>query len=169
MSDQEEQKKDEKKQLTVEELQKELAECSASREEFLNGWKRAKADLINYKKEEGEHLAEIARYTRHNYIYSLLPMLDNMNLTAARMPPELLEDANVKGLLMVKTQMEDFLKANGVEAVKSVGEKFDPSLHEVIQAVEAEGKESGTVVEELSAGYTIDGNLLRPAKVKVAK
>ncbi len=147
----------------------ELEEVKKQAEQYLDGWKRAKADLINYKKEESQHLADIANYTRHGYIYSLLPMLDNLNLTVSQMPPELLEDANVKGLLMVKTQLEDFLKANGVEAIKSVGEKFDPNLHEVIQAVETEGQESGTVVEEVRTGYKIDGNLLRPAKVKVAK
>jgi molecular chaperone GrpE len=147
----------------------ELEECQQKCEEYLNGWKRAKADLINYKKEESEHLADIARYTRQNYAYSLLPLVDNLNLTAGQMPPELLEDSHVKGLLMVKLQLEDFLKANGVEAIKAVGEKFDPNFHEVIQAVDAEGREQGTVVEEIRAGYMIDGNLLRPAKVRVAK
>jgi molecular chaperone GrpE len=159
----EEKDKDQEKKLT------EVEECRQKCEEYLNGWKRAKADLINYKKEESDHLADIAKYTRQNYVYSLLPLVDNLNLTVGKMPQELLENSHVKGLLMVKLQLEDFLKAQGVEAIKSVGEKFDPNLHEVIQAVEAEGKESGTVVEEARAGYMIDGNLLRPAKVKVAK
>lgn len=147
----------------------ELEECQQKCEEYLNGWKRAKADLINYKKEEGEHLADIAKYTRQNYVYSLLPMLDNLNLTVGKMPQDLLENSHVKGLLMVKTQLEDFLKANGVEAIESLGQQFDPNLHEVIQVIDAEGKKSGTVVEEVRTGYMIDGNLLRPAKVKVAK
>jgi len=147
----------------------ELEEIKNQCEQYLDGWKRAKADLINYKKEESERLGEIAKYARQNYIYQLLPIVDNFSLTASQMAPELLENNHVKGLLMIKLQLEDFLKANGVEAVKSVGEKFDPNVHEVIQAVEAEGEESGIVIEEVRAGYKIDGNLLRPAKVKVVK
>jgi len=56
-----------------------------------------------------------------------------------------------------------------VEAIDSLGKNFDPKVHEVIQMVEAEGRESGIVVEEVEKGYTINGRLLRPAKVKVAK
>jgi len=159
----------EEKDIIKENKPTELEATKKQCEEYLNGWKRAKADLINYKKEESEHLADIAKYTRQNYVYSLLPLVDNLNLTVGQMPQELLENSHVKGLLMVKLQLEDFLKAQGVEAIKSVGEKFDPNIHEVIQAVEAEGQESGMVVEEVRTGYKIDGNLLRPAKVKVAK
>jgi len=163
-------KQDEEVKLnTVDELQKQLDECKAKREENLNGWKRAAADLINYKKEEFARAQELMLYTKERFLESLLPMLDNLNLTKKNMPPELLEDANVKGLMMVKTQLEDFLKNSGVEAIESLGKNFDPALHEVIQAVEAEGKESGTVVEEAVKGYMVNGRLLRPAKVKVVK
>jgi molecular chaperone GrpE len=161
--------KEPEKEEKAKPVEEQLAECQKRSEEYLNGWKRAKADLINYKKEEGAHLADIAKYARQNYIYQLLPLLDNLDLVAGKLPPELLENSHVKGLLMVKVQLEDFLKANGVEAIKSVGEKFDPNVHEVVQAVEAQGSESGTVVEEVRTGYKIDGNLLRPAKVIVVK
>jgi len=53
-----------------------------------------------------------------------------------------------------------------VEAIDSLGKNFDPKVHEVIQMVEAEGRESGIVVEEVEKGYTINGRLLRPAKVR---
>jgi len=72
-------------------------------------------------------------------------------------------------LLMIKKQLEDFLRTNGVEAIECAGKNFDPMLHEVIQAMECEDQESGTIVEETQKGYMIDGCLLRPAKVKVAK
>lgn len=146
-----------------------LEECQKLCEEYLNGWKRAKADLINYKNEESQHLADIGKYARQNFIYQLLPMMDNLDLTVKHMPAELAEDSHVKGLLMIKTQLEDFLKANGVAAIESAGKIFDPNLHEVVQAVEVKDCESGAIVEEMQKGYLIDGNLLRPAKVKVAK
>jgi len=169
MADQDQDKTEETKQLTIDGLQKELADCTASREEYLNGWKRAKADYLNYKKEEFERAQELMRYTKENFIEMLLPMLDNLNLVAAKMPPGLLEDPNVKGLMMVKVQLEDLLKGNGVAEIESLGKNFDPALHEVIQAVEVEGKESGSIIEEIEKGYMVNGRLLRPAKVKVAK
>lgn len=160
---------DQNKDNNEKDLGKELEECHKLCEEYLNGWKRAKADLINYKKEESQHLAEIGKYARQNFIYQLLPMLDNLDLTVKHMPAELMENNNVKGLLMIKTQLEDLLKANGVAAVESAGKNFDPNLHEVIQAVEDKDCPSGTIIEEVQKGYMIEGNLLRPAKVKVAK
>ncbi len=146
-----------------------LEEYQQKCEEYLNGWKRAAADLINYKKEESAHLADIAKYTRHNYIHSLLPLMDNLELAQKKLPPELRENDHVKGLLMVKTQLEDFLRNNGATAIESIGQPFDPALHEVVAAVECGDKESGTIIEETQKGYLIDGNLLRPAKVKVVK
>ena len=147
----------------------ELDECKAKCEEYLNGWKRAKADFINYKREEFERSQELVRYAKENFLENLLPMLDNLRLVQNQMPKELQEDAHVKGLLMVKVQLEDFLKSQGVETFDSLGKNFDPATHEVIQMVEIEGKESGIIVEEIEKGYTINGRLFRPAKVKVSK
>jgi len=146
-----------------------LAECRKQAEEYLNGWKRAKADLINYKKEEFERAQELVRFARETFLETILPMMDNLDLTAKEMPKDLQENAHVKGLLQVKTQLEDFLKSNGVEPIESLGKKFDPAAHEAAQTVEAQGAEPGTIIEELEKGYTINGRLLRPAKVKVAK
>jgi len=155
-----------KKEQPVEEP---LKKCEELCEEYLNGWKRAKADFINYKKEEFERSQELMRYAKESFLENILPMIDNMNLVARQMPKELQEDAHVKGLMMVKLQMEDFLKAQGVEVVDSLGKNFDPSVHDVIQAVEAPGSVPGTIVEEVEKGYMANGRLLRPAKVKVAK
>ncbi len=146
-----------------------LEECQKLCEEYLDGWKRAKADLINYKKEDGQRMEEFSKYNRQSFIFSVLPMLDNLDLAQKNLPDDLKDNDHVKGLLMIKTQLEDFLKTNGVESVESVGKNFNPELHEVIQAVECEDQESGVIVEEAQRGYMIDGCLLRPAKVKVAK
>jgi len=150
-------------------LQKELEECQKQAEEYLNGWKRAKADLINYKKEEGQRMEEFSKYNRQSFIFSVLPMLDNLDLAQKNLPDDLQNNEHIKGLLMIKKQLEDFLKTNGVEVIESMGQNFNPAFHEVIQAVECEGQESGTIIEETQKGYIIDGCLLRPSKVKVVK
>jgi len=69
---------------------------------------------------------------------------------------------------MIETQVKKFLRDLGVEKVKTVGEKFDPHVHEAMEVVEAGDKEEDTVVEELKSGYTLNGKLIRPAAVKIA-
>lgn len=162
----EEAKKDEEAKATCEE---QLNDCKSLCEQYLNGWKRAQADFINHKKEEFERTQELVRYAKEDFLESVLPMIDNLRLVEKEMPKELLKDAHVQGLMLVKTQLEDFLKGHGVMAIDSLGNKFDPAIHEVIQAVEEKDKESGEIIEEIEKGYTINGKLLRPAKVKVVR
>jgi molecular chaperone GrpE len=169
----------EKKELNIEELK----ECQKLKEEYLAGWQRARADLLNYKKEEMERIGELVGYATEELILKVLPILDNFWIAEQKLPEDLKNNDNVKGILLIKNQILDFLKSQGVEEIKSVGEKFDPNLHEVIEEVEpfdaAQGKEngstgspqekSGIILEEIKKGYKINGRLLRPAKVKVTK
>lgn len=148
---------------------KELAECQKQREEYLAGWQRARADLLNYKKEEIERMGEILKSAGEEFVLKILPILDNFEAAEKAIPDDLKNDGNVKGLLMIKAQIQDFLKSQGLEEVKSTGESFDPNFHEVVEQVEAKDKESGIIIEEIQKGYKINGRLLRPAKVKVVK
>lgn len=149
--------------LTTEELQKQLKESEKKVAEYLAGWQRARADLLNYKKEEMERIENFIKYSVEEIILKLLPILDSFNMAIG------LNKEGAEGFVQIKKQLEDLLKSFGVEEVKSIGEKFDANFHEAIETVEAEGKESGIIVEEAQKGYIINGKLLRPAKVKVVK
>jgi molecular chaperone GrpE len=150
-----------------EDLQKKLELSEQKAVEYLAGWQRARADLLNYKKEELERMGDLLKYAAEEMILKILPILDNFEIAEKRITPELRENENIKGILQLKDQMKELLKRNEVEEIKAEGEKFDPVLHEAVEMVE--GKESGTIVEELQKGYKINGRLLRPAKVKVIK
>jgi molecular chaperone GrpE len=142
-----------------EQLQKE-------RDEYLEGWKRAKADLANYRKEEAQRLQHILMSANEQLIKELLVVLDSFDLAIESLEKE--EKAE-KGVYLIRSQMEDVLKKFGLErvAVKK-GDDFDPSQHEAIATVESE-QESETVVEEVERGYRLNGKLVRPARVKVSK
>ena len=133
------------------------------------GWQRSRADLLNYKKEEMERIGEFLKYASEEVVLKVLPVLDNFEIIEKKMPDNLKNDENIKGLLMIKNQLRDFLKSQGAEEVKSVGQNFDPNLHEVVGETEAKDKEKGLIVEEVQKGYKINGRLLRPAKVKIIK
>jgi molecular chaperone GrpE len=153
----------------IEELKKKLEEAEKLKNEYLAGWQRARADLINYKKEELERVGELIKFSANGLILKFLPILDNFEIAEKNLPKNLKNDENIKGILQIKNQILNFLKEQGVEEIKSIGERFDPNFHEVVEEVELKDKEPGTIVEEIQKGYKINGRLLRPAKVKVAK
>ena len=167
----------EKSEVNIEELKKKLEECEKKATEYLAGWQRARADLLNYKKEEMERIGELLKYASEEFVLKILPILDNFDVIEKKLSEELKKDENFKGILQIKKQILDFLKSQDVEEIKTVGEKFDPNFHEAVSEVEpqsiktTEGKEikSGVIIEEIQNGYKINGRLLRPAKVRVTK
>ena len=128
-------------------------------EEYLNGWKRAKADYLNLKKEMEAQNKEIREWLSKIFLLPMLDIMDSFDRAG-------ILDAGIEG---IKKQFENFLKAQGVEAMEVIGEKFDPLIHEAVELVDlpAEGGESGRIIEEVRRGYLVNGEVLRPAKVKV--
>jgi len=142
---------DEKEIKKIEELEKQ-------KNEYLAGWQRARADFLNYKKEEMERIGELLKYASEEFVLKVLPILDNFEIIEKKMPDSLKNDENVKGLLLVKKQIQDLLKLQGVEEIETTGKNFDPNFMEAVEKEEEERK-----------GYKINGTLLRPAKVKIVK
>jgi molecular chaperone GrpE len=133
----------------------ELEELRNKSEEYLAGWKRERADFINYKKEEAERVSNLIKFANEDLIFKILPVLDNLLLAQTHI--------NDDGLMQVIKQFEDFLKQEGIEQIKVLDKKFDPNL---MEAIEGEGE---NVSEEILRGYTMHGKLIRPAKVKIIK
>ncbi len=158
-----------KEELNIEDIKKQLEECQRLKDEYLVGWQRARADFLNYKKEEIERIGEFLKYAAEEFVLKILPVLDNFDVAAKKLPESLKDEENVKGILQIKTQLQDFLKSQGLEEIKTMGEKFDPNFHETVGEVEIKDKESGIIIEEIQKGYKINGRLLRPAKIKVTK
>ncbi len=150
----------------ISELKEKLAEALKQRDEYLDGWKRAKADFINYKKEEAERFALLAKFSNEGLILELLSVLDSFSLGLAILK----DDAPTeKGISLIKNQLEDLLKKHGLEKIAvSAGEKFDPGRHEAVSEIESENP-AGTIVEEAERGYTLNGKVIRPARVKLSK
>jgi molecular chaperone GrpE len=156
---------DEKPEKTAEEK---LAECQKQAEEYLNGWKRERADFENYKKDEAKRLEEFAKFANESLVLELISLTDEADIALKLMPEDVKTNHPnwVKGIEEIRRKFDEFLKANGVLRIKTAGEKFNPSLHEAAETVPAE-KEADRVVEEIRAGYTLHGKVIRPAKVKI--
>lgn len=138
-------------------------------EEYLNGWKRAKADYSNLKKEFEKKEKDIVQFANATLILEIMPIYDNFKLAWKHIPEEHKKgDDWLKGIEAIKKQFTDLLKKLGLEEIPTEGEKFDPELHEAVAKEKVEGKESGIILEEIKSGYKLYDRVLEPAKVKVS-
>ena len=154
-------------------MEKEIEKIKKERDEYLDGWKRAKADFLNYKKEEEERIQATIDFSRRCLLEKILPILDNLARAEKEIPEGERENKVYKGFLQIVFQWQEFLKSEGIEEIETVGKSFDPKIHEAVGEVDpstglGQGV-SGVVAEEVEKGYIMNGTLIRPAKVKVVK
>lgn len=145
-------------------LKAELARCETERKEHLDGWQRARADLANYRKDEVRRFEELARFAAEGLIADALPILDSFDLALGHAMPKEVE----RGIVLIRSQLEDVLRRRGLEVIPALGQRFDPSLHEAIGTVEGAGEDEA-IAEELQRGYRLNGKVIRPARVKIVK
>ena len=110
---------------------------------------------------------ERAAGEKAKFIASLLPALDNLNRAAAS--GDASREAILEGIRSIATGFEAALASAGVEPIQSVGEGFNPELHEAVDTEETDGEMDGKVLEEYSRGFRMGDRLLRPARVKVGR
>lgn len=142
----------------IKELEEELEKVRQQAKEHLNGWQRAKADYINREREIEKDKSIWMEFMALDLLMKVLPISES--LEAALKHKDKNEDF-VKGVEQIQKQLEDLIKRLGVERIKTIGEKFDPALHEAVEK-RGEGEE---IFEEISAGYKMGGRVVKPAKV----
>ena len=170
-------KKDEHQEIPANNLKTDLEETKAKCEEYLNNWKRERADFLNYRKDEMERMGSLVKYANEELILKIIPILDNIYLAESHVPPELQNNDWIKGFNQIKNQLCDFLDKEGIQPIDVLGKPLDASTMESIGVGEAkpafvkdfgEARE-GIVIEEVQRGYTLHGRIIRVAKVKIAK
>lgn len=145
----------------------ELEEVKKQAEEYLNGWKREKADFINFQKEVMKQKEDWIKFSNRDLLLKLLSIMDGFDEAIKYAPKE--KDEFSKGVEQIKKQFDEFLKNSGVEKINTDGEKFNPEIHEPISAEEDEGIEPDVILREVQSGYKLNDKILRPPKVVVSK
>ena len=151
-------------------LQNKVAELEAANAELKDQMLRRQAELENYRKRLIRDKEEAVQFANESLIRDILGFLDNMEraLAAAKNGGDL--TALVEGFEMTQNQLLSTLDRNwGLKAIDSVGQEFDPSLHEACMMAIDESLDKETVLEEFQKGYTLHGRVVRPAKVKIGK
>jgi molecular chaperone GrpE len=114
-------------------------------------------------------LEDRAKQGQFNFLTTLLPVLDNLNLAINASEQDPSVDHLRDGVKGTARSFEQALMSVGVEAVPSVGTKFDPEIHEAIDMAEVDAQQDGIIIAEYSRGYRFGDRLLRPARVQVGK
>jgi molecular chaperone GrpE len=143
-----------------------VAAAIAEREDFRDRLLRMTAEFDNYRKRVERERRELSEAAAADLIRDLLPIIDDLERAMAAAPAG---DVLLKGVELTHRQLIEQLRRRGVEAVDSVGQMFNPEMHEAVGSVPAEGRPDGEIVSEFRKGYRAGGRLLRPAMVQVAK
>lgn len=148
------------------------AELEALREErdrLKDQLLRTAADFDNFRKRSRKETEDADRRGREETVRELLPVFDNLERAVEVSASASDVTSIIEGLRMVMKLFEDQLQRVGIERIRAIGERFDPSLHDAIQQQEVESPAPGTVLAEVMAGYKLGDRLVRPAMVVVAR
>ncbi|HHY40372.1 MAG TPA: nucleotide exchange factor GrpE [Syntrophaceticus sp.] len=153
-------------------VQESLEEKLAAKDKELNDlnqrFLRLAADFENFRRRTRQETAEIRRTANERLLRELLPIIDNYERALEAAKKDLPENMYT-GIEMIYRQLCNLLAQEGVEAIESVGKPFDPQYQEAFQRVETSEFPEGTVTAEVQKGYLLQGKVLRPALVIVAK
>ena len=154
---------------TAEALLEQVESLQLQAQEHRDQALRFSAELENTRKRADRKIEEAHKYALEEFTRELLPVLDSMQLglDAASAAENL--DSLREGMTLTLKMLTDCLQKNGVTAHDPVGERFDPQWHEAVSMLEQEGADSGQIVSVMQKGYELNGRLIRPAMVVVAK
>lgn len=145
---------------------------SPEEENYLEILQRLKADFDNYKKRVTKEKLELSSHIKSQFIYKLLPVIDDFErMVKKRKNDDHIDghENNFSGTELIYQKLLTILKEEGLEKFDSVGNEFNPELHEAIIIEQGDDERDNQVVEEWEQGYLFESKLLRPAKVKVYK
>jgi len=151
----------------------ELKRLQTALDEAKEGLARRQADFENYRKRIERERGEAHNRVVGDIARKLLPVVDNLaRALDAEKTVESHESREFRhflhGVELINKQLNDVLESLGIQPIVSVGERFDPHIHEAVVTEPSDQYEPDTVTEELARGYRIGDRLLRPAMVKVA-
>ncbi|RLQ98168.1 nucleotide exchange factor GrpE [Falsibacillus albus] len=147
----------------------ELEELQQKLEESENRYVRLRADFENFRRRVNLDKEASEKYRAQSLVSDLLPAIDNFERALQMAPEDEKSKSLLQGMEMVYRSLLDALKKEGVEVIESVGNEFDPHLHQAVMQVEDSEAGSNVVVEEFQKGYKLKDRVIRPSMVKVSQ
>jgi molecular chaperone GrpE len=138
-------------------------------EEAKDKYLRALADFDNYRKRVAREKEHYIQCANEDLIRSLLEVVDNLERALEASGQNAGHEALARGVELTLQRLKDILSDAGLCHIECMNLPFDPNFHEAVMAVEKDGVEDETVIEETQKGYTLRGKVIRPSKVVVSK
>jgi len=152
----------------MEQLRNELEEKTKKCEEYLNMLQRTAAEFDNYKKRTAKEMGSIYNDAAVDVVNAFLPVVDNIERAVQASSKEVDAASLKEGIDLVYRQFKEVMGKLGVEEIKSLGEKFDPNLHNAVMHVEDPEYGESVIIEEFQKGYILKDKVIRYSMVKVA-
>jgi molecular chaperone GrpE len=155
----------------IKKLKEKLKKAETEKLEYLTGWQRAKADLINARKRDEADRTEFMKYANEGLVGDLIPVLESFDMAIGNKESWEKVDKNWRvGVEYIYNQLKKVLGENGWKEVNPIGEKFDHNRDEAIEHVAVDDKKQDQVViQVLQKGYSLNGKLLKAPRVKVGE
>ncbi len=152
--------------LHIEELERKVAEYDAKISDIRDYVRKMEAEIADIRSRSTREVSRAVDAKVISFLRDLLPTLDNFELALKADEPQ--QGPLADGLRMIAQQFSEFLKNAGLVRVESVGQKFDPHVHEAIVTKPVENpEEDGMILQEFKAGYKFKETVVRPAQVMV--
>lgn len=153
----------------VKKLREKLKTAVEEKQAYLDGWQRDKAEFMNARKRDEEAKQEFLKFAKLNVIEDILPVLDSFDMAMANKASwESISAEWRSGVEGIYNQLLGVLTKQGVTSFGSIGDTFDPNLHQSVSMVPTDDKSKDhTVAVVLQKGYTLSGKVIRPAMVQV--
>jgi len=142
--------------------------ANAEAEEYYAQLQRVMADFDNYRKRTVKEKDALYSIISSEIIMEFLPVIDNLEKSLQTKAEDDVSKAWKNGVELIHRQFTEVLKKLGAEEIKSVGEQFDPNLHEAVMHIDDENLGDNVIVEELRKGYKLKDRIIRHSMVKVA-
>jgi molecular chaperone GrpE len=138
-------------------------------EEAKDKYLRALADFDNYRKRVAREKEQYIQCANEELIKSLLDVVDNLERALEASSQNTNYEALARGVELTLGQLREVLSGEGLCHIECMNLPFDPNYHEAVMAMEKDGVDDETVIEETQKGYTLKGKVIRPSKVVVSK
>ena len=159
----------ESKEVDVEFLQNQLEKLQEQSKVSLDKVVRAQAEMENLRKRAARDVENAHKYALEKFTDELLPIMDSLELgLSASVKAKNLDDL-CKGMELTLEMFNTVMEKFGITMIEPKGEKFNPELHDAVSMQETDDSNSGIIIEVMQKGYTLNGRLIRPAMVVVAK
>lgn len=149
-------------------LKERLKESENQAKELEDRFLRVAADFDNFKKRTAREFENLAKFANENLITKLTETLDNFQRALDHAKNSTDFDNFHKGVELIYESLKGVLEKEGLEPIKTVGEKFDPNFHEAISQRESDEFPEGTIIDEISKGYILNGRVIKAPKVIVS-